>query len=484
MIQIEVSRLLNGSFFYGIGSVLQRFIGIFLLPFYTRELQPSDYGAMALILMVQLALSGLFSLGTGNSMGLLYFKESKPEKRTGILWTNFFLLLFNGSFWFVMMLFFSPLLSELVFQSTAYVKFLNIIFLSMVFGNLSEVWLAYLRMEERSKIYVLLTLLTSILTIGFSAILVLYFQLGLYGLILATLAGQILSLLFCLIFVASKVPFQLDLVKVWPLVRLGFPSIFGMFAFLLIDYSDRQMIERLLDLNALGVYSIGYNFGMVITIGVGAFTSAWPPFFMSYYHRREEAKLVFGKVLSYYVLIFGSLSVLFFVFAKLVVVGLTAPEFSIASKVIGLISASYVVKGCYLIMLPGLSFAEKLGTQTLIEWVAAIVNLVLNYFLIPYFGLVGAALATFFSYLILPMVTWLVARNYLEVDYEWGRIAVLVFLLLLVSLSVYNISEYVEIDLLQSLLFNCLMLLIYVLVVFRFVLTRNERNFIIRKLNP
>jgi O-antigen/teichoic acid export membrane protein len=81
---------------------------------------------------------------------------------------------------------------------------------------------------------------------------------------------------------------------------------------LVIDYGDRQMIERMLGLDDLGVYSIGYSFGMVIIIATSAFGTAWPPFFLSYTKRTDEASRVFGRVLTYYFIVLGSLAILFF----------------------------------------------------------------------------------------------------------------------------------------------------------------------------
>lgn len=483
MMKTALSRLFKGSIVYGIGAILQRFIGLFLLPFYTRALQPEDYGAMALITLISVAMSGLLSLGTGNSMSILYFREEDVENRKGVLWTNFFLMIVNGLFWYMLVYLFAPQISDLIFQKTAYADLIRLAFLGTVLGNISETWLSYLRMEEMAKRYVFITLSMALFTVGLSILFVLGMDLGLYGLILSGTLGQMAILLCMLLFVAKKISWAFDLKWVQPLVRIGFPSIFGVFAFLLIDYADRQMIERMFDLSVLGLYSIGYSFGMVITIAVGAFSSAWPPFFMSYINKREEAKVIFGRVLTYYVLAFGVLTVVFFGFAKPVVLVLTAPAFREAWTVIGLVAASYVLKGCYLIMLPGLNFAEKLSKQSLIEWIAAIINLVANLWLIPIFGILGAALATFISYLSLPVLTWLLARKYLEVDYQWGRVALAFALSVVVAVVLYQLSQGLDFGLLALLSTNVLVILFFFALIYAFLLDKTERIFIRNKLS-
>lgn len=482
MMQSALSRLFKGSMVYGIGAILQRFIGLFLLPFYTQALQPADYGIMALISLVGVAMNGLLSLGTGNSMTILYFKEENLSKRPAVVWTNFILLLVNGIFWYALIFLLAPQLSQLIFQKTDYAHLIRIAFIGNVLGNLSESWLSYLRMEEKAKTYVIITLSVALATIGLSIGMVLGLGWGLNGLIWAVMLGQLLTLLTLLAFTARKVQFSIDLQRIWPLVRIGFPSIFGVFAFLLIDFAGRQMLERMLDLSALGIYTVGNSFGVVITIAVGAFSSAWPPFFMSYINKREEAKQVFGQVLTYYILAFGALTVLFFVFAKPTVMLMTAPAFADAWTVVGLIAAANVLKGCYLIMLPGLSFAEKLSKQSLIEWIAAIVNLAANFWLIPIYGIVGAALALCISYLCLPLLTWLLARKYLEVSYQWGRVFLAFGLSALTSLLLYQLSKWLPESFWMNVLTNVALMLVFFGMVYGLLLDKRERIFIKQKL--
>jgi O-antigen/teichoic acid export membrane protein len=260
-----------------------------------------------------------------------------------------------------------------------------------------------------------------------------------------------------------------------PLVRIGFPSIFGLFAFLLIDYADRHMIERMVSLDALGVYLVGYSFGMVMAIAAGAFATAWPPFFMSYLNKRDEARTIFARVLTYYLIGFGGLIVLFFFMAKPVVLLMTAPAFHDAYLVVGLVATSHMLKGCYLIVLPGIYFAEKLRKQSAVEWVAAIANIGLNFWLIPIYGIIGAALATFVSYLILPVLAWTVARHYLAVDYEWNRVALVSVAVLIASSLLYWLSSSLDAVLLSTVV-STAVLLVFFSVAYWLLLTASERE--------
>jgi len=357
-------------------------------------------------------------------MGVLYFREKDLEKRTTVIWSTAALLLGVSATLVVVCATAARVMSAWVFETAAHANLLRIAFVSLAFTTITDPFYAYLRMEEKAKRYVVLTLISTLLTLLLSTLLVLVLRWGVAGLLLASLFSQVLMLIVVLGVTARSLPLKVDPRVFVPLVRIGFPSIFGLFAFLLIDYTGRQTLQRMIGLDQLGVYSIGYSFGMVMMIFVSAFATAWPPFFMSFINRPEDSRIVFGRVFKYYLVGFGLLTMLFFAAARPVVALMVAPVFHKASAVIGMIAAAYALKGCYLILLPGIYFAEKLKWQSAVEWVAAFLNIGLTLWWIPRYGIVGAAGATLASYLALPVLSWAISQRYLAVEYDWPRIGV------------------------------------------------------------
>jgi len=441
MLKLELRRLGRNSLIYGIGGVLQRFIGLLLLPLFTRTLSPEDYGVASLIGLVSAGLAGLFNLGTGNSMGVLYFREEDPEKKPTIIWSNTALLLGVIAILVLVFVTAARVMSTWVFETPARANLLRIAVVSLALTTITDPFYAYLRMEEKAKWYVVLTLIGSMTTLLLSTLLVLVLRWGVAGLLLASLFGQALMLAIVLGVIARRLPIRVDPHLFVPLVRIGFPSIFGLFAFLVIDYGGRQILQRMMGLEQLGIYSIGYSFGMVMMIFVSAFATAWPPFFVSFINRREDAKIIFGRVLKYYLIAFGLLTMLFFAAARPVVAVMVAPAFDKAFTVIGMVAAAYALRGCYLILLPGLYFAEKLKWQSAIEWVAALLNIGLSLWWIPRYGIMGAAGATLVSYLALPVLSWAIGQWYLPVDYDWPRIGVAALALGISGFALFRVSR-------------------------------------------
>lgn len=480
MIKSALSRLARGSLIYGVGGILQRFMSVFLLPFFTRALSPEDYGVASLLTLLSVAVTGVLALGTGNSMGILYFRENEILKRPSIIWTNVLLMSGISVIWTFALICLAPFMSVLIFQTDKYFELIVFSLLGAVVATIAEPFMAYLRMEEKAKRYVTLTLLSSLTLLGLSVYFVLWLKIGVTGIVLAALISQVLMLMLVFLVVGRLVPFGVSWKLVIPLIRIGFPSTFGVFAFMFIDYADRQMIERMLGLSELGVYSVGYNLGMSVAVIVSAFASAWPPFFMSYIGKNKEAQEIFGRVLTYYVLGFGFLIVTVFFLARPIVQLFISPDFYKAWCVIGLVASAYALKGCYLIMLPGIYFSGKLSRQLAIEWMAAFINVGLNIYLIPRHGIIGAAVATLISYISLPILTWFVARNYLEVDYQWRRITLISISVTITSIALYQLSSVEGAGALIQQFYSSIVFVIFSVFAYRNLLTARERHLILK----
>jgi len=471
----QFQRLLKGSFIYGFGSVLQRLIGVLLLPFFTRELTPADYGVISLVTLITAALTGVFNLGTANSMGILFFSEKEDEKRINIVFSTAFLLLCVSVLVIIILFLLTPSIGFLVFENNENSGLLQIAFITLGITTVSEPFLSYLRMTERAKVFTIISLGISLITTLLCILFVLHLHLGSYGFFLASFFGQLLLILFLVFFVCRKIKFAINTEYFKPLIKLGFPSIFGLFAFLLMDYSDRQILQRYVGLSNLGIYSVGYNFGMVIMLFVNAFLAAWPPFFMSFINKQDEGKLIFARTFRYYIIGFGFIGLFFFGFSKTFLTIIVAPDFVEAYTVVGLVAMGYILRGSYSILIPGLYFTQNLKYQSLIEWITAFINIALNFLLISNYGMLGAAFATLLSFFFLPFLTWLFTRKIFPIEYEYNLIFLAFMFITFAALSLFYLARFQNGILLIISVSGILMLTFLLLV--KFCLKLGEINF-------
>jgi O-antigen/teichoic acid export membrane protein len=425
-----VRQLVRHSMLYGAAGAVNRFLTFLLVPVFTRYLAPEEYGVIGLLGLLSILLSGLVSLGTANSLGICYFAERDEERRAGIVWSTAALVATSAAVWLTVGTLLAPAVSRLLFGTTAYAALVPLSLGALALNSLAMPFSLVLRMQERARAFATVMLVSSVTTVALNVIAVVVLGRGVRGMLEAALVGAAVLLVLMVGVAARSLPFGLARDALPQLVRIGLPSVLGLGAFFIIDWLDRLMLQWFVGLAEVGVYVVGYSFGMVMLLAVdGAFGAAWGPFFVRYIGREDEARRAFGRIFKYCAVAFGLLAALFFLFARPVILAFTAPGFHGAATVVGLVAAAYMLKACYLVLLPGFHFARRLGRQAAIEWTAAAVNVGMNLLLIPLFHRTGAAAATFVAYLTLPVLAYLIGRRYLAVMYDWAAIGRLALLL-------------------------------------------------------
>ena len=439
----QLARLSRGVLIYGVGGFLNRFIGFLLLPIFTAYLTPADYGVSSILSWISFLITPIFSLGLGAAIAPCYFDGNHPERKKITINTAFSLLLLSSGLLAIMGVALARPIGLLAFKTGEYHDLVELSLWTASLSILSTPCMLYLQFEERAKLFVTLTLLVTLGSVGSSLLLVVAFGRGIRGWVEAGLIGQAINLILFLLPTIRKVGFRFRLTLSKELLKLSVPLI-PSFAFVFIlQHGNRYIIQWYDGLESLGVYTVGFNLGLAMSLAVSAFQTAWLPFFMSFIERREEARVLFGRIMTYYVFVFGAVALLFFIGARPITLLLTQPAFHEAYKVVGLSASAQFLTGLFYIFLPGLYFAKEVGYVGLVQAIASLTAIGLNVLLVPFWGLMGASVSLALSFLgmVLLTVLWNFRRKkrYLEVQYEWKR--VILFALLYTGYAVLMLLD-------------------------------------------
>jgi len=419
-------RLARGTLIYGMGGILSRFIGFLMLPVFTSYLTPAEFGISSMLGFIGFFLTPVFSLGLGAAMGICYFEGDDRWRKETTIWTVFTVLGISVSVLAILGCVFAQEISLLAFQTPQYHYLVTLSVLSTCLNILSVPFLLYFQFEDKAKTFVALATLSTLIGIGLSVLMVVALGRGIQGLIESVLIGQAATLLVFLFPIISVVRYRFSRTLAYEILKLGVPLI-PSFAFLfVIQQGNKYLLQCFQGLDTVGIYTIGFNLGLVMNLIVSGFTSAWTPYFMSFIDKREEARILFGRVLTYYALAFGGLSLLFYITARPVVMIMTKTAFHEAYKVVGLSATAQFLTGVFSIFLPAIYFAKEVRYVTLIQGVSALLAVGFNLILIPSLGMIGSAVALMLGLLVMSVLqqTWNFKRKrcYLNVQYEWDRI--------------------------------------------------------------
>lgn len=190
---------------------------------------------------------------------------------------------------------------------------------------------------------------------------------------------------------------------------------------------DRYFIDYYLDTSEVGIYSFSYRIALVMNLFVISFRTAWAPRAINNYKEgnySDDFGKIFTKLISTTLLVFIFVSLLIGDLFELKISGFEIfnESYRPGIEIIPIVLFSYIFSGFsgFYSVYPFVSGKSK---HFLISDVSAlIINVVLNILLIPAFGIMGAAAATFAGLFFNTIYLWLVSRNNIKINYEMNKV--------------------------------------------------------------
>ena len=420
----RLKELLRHSAIYGVGSIIARVLGVLLLPLYTRYLSPSDYGLIETLVALAAVLTALVAQGMKSAFFRFYFDSTELERR---------LLVVRPAFWYVMAastvvalagIVLAPQISWLLFGTHDHGRLVIAAFIGFWAALNYEQMTSLFRVEQRSTAYVAATLCNVAITIGATILLVVVFHKGPLGVLVGNFTGTLIVYAALLVYSRHALGLQFDRKLYRAMNRFGLPLVPSAVALWLTNFSDRFFLIKLSDAHEVGLYSIGVRIASAIILLLTAFRMAWPAFAYSIEDDRE-AQRTYSFVLTYVVYVCCWLALALGLLAPWIVRLITTAPFYPAQNVVAPLAFGVAAFGAYVVVQIGTGRARQTRSNWIVSGAAAVVNLTLNFALIPSYGRMGAAIATVVAYTLLFLGMAWRAQQVFPVPYQWRRVATL-----------------------------------------------------------
>ena len=190
--------------------------------------------------------------------------------------------------------------------------------------------------------------------------------------------------------------FKLRLLK--QLLNFSIPLVPASMLVFVSLYVDRYMIKILLDLESVGHYGVAVRLASAASLLMISFQMAITPLVYKHYNEPDTPESL-AVIFKYFVVFAVFFFLVYSLVAEELLILLTTPEFYLVANVIPLLVLALLFSNMYVFM-PGIGIRKKTHLMLLISVVAVVINIALNYLLIPIFGIFGAALAKAIGYFI------------------------------------------------------------------------------------
>lgn len=300
----------------------------------------------------------------------------------------------------------------------------NVVWLVLVFSFFSfflNTALTIWQVQTKALKYGIFQIGQTLLNVGLSLVLVVGLKWGWEGRVLAqVLAVVSFGLIgFYILFKNGFVKFSFDKTYFKDSLNFGIPLIPHSLGAIIISMSDRFFISNMVGIEATGLYAVGYSIGNIIGFVEHSFNLAYAPWLFQKLNLNDlniKRKIVRFTYI-YFVLIL-LLVLILTVSVPLIFSVLIDKKFEGSQVFVFWIALSFAFSGMYKMVTNYIYYVKKTHILAWVTFGSAIINLVLNYFLIKIYGAVGAAISAAIVSLCFFVFTWILSNRVFQMP--WG----------------------------------------------------------------
>jgi len=405
-------KAVRGAGFVFVVSLLAAFLAYLFRLLLARNLTQTEYGLFYAVYGLLIFSTVFNNLGTSQAL-VKFIPEFKVKKRfnsikNSIIYVAIIQLIISILIAFVLILF-SDFLALNYFrnpQASLIIELFAIIFLLRPFTSLlTYIFQGFQRMKYFASVDFLRTSFILIITfLGFKlakTVLVPTFAYLFTPIILLII---LVPLLLKKVFPEFlEIKFTLDKKLIKKLIFFGFPLIFMSIGGLILNYTDTVMLTYFSGLKQVGLYNAALPTANILGYFSIALMAVVFPLTAELWARGHKEQLLDGINLlyRYSFIVILPLALTIFSFPEIILNILFGHTYVPASSVLRILSLGIIVMTITRINFSAISGIGKPKLIAKIILIGAILNIILNFILIPKYGMVGAAVTTFVGYLLM-----------------------------------------------------------------------------------
>jgi O-antigen/teichoic acid export membrane protein len=417
----RLKHLTKGVAIYGAGDAAVSVVNFLLLPVYIRFLTTTDYGALLLIGSVEAFAKVINRWGLDGAFMRYYYEreEGGPRQRMAstIIW---FMLAANGLLLVAALTAVGGIARRLHLDH-AYLVALRLMLVNIFLIGFTFFPFHVMRLQDASVSYSAFAFTRSAGTLVLRVVLVIFLGFGVTGVYLAdlTLTAILLPLLWPWFRPLVAPVFSVSELR--RTLRFGLPRLPHGLALQWLDNGPKLLLGQHVGQAEAGVYQNGTTLGTGIRFFTSAFETAWAPFYYAT-SRQPDARQVFGKMATYGVAVLVLLVAGTTAVAHDVILVMLNPKYLDALPVVPTIAVAMAFQGVYLLTSIGLNLTNRTEFYPASTLTAAGVGFAVGLWLIPRYGVLGAAVTVLVSYVTQASVAFLFAQRFYPIRYETGRL--------------------------------------------------------------
>jgi O-antigen/teichoic acid export membrane protein len=400
------NKLFKDSFIYVFTDVINKSIPFILLPFLTYYLTPEDYGIIATFNSLVAVTSIFIGLSIQGAISVNYYKLNKKELAqyvgnviyillVSFLFVSLIIIIFNNYLSKKIDLPFNWLIIAVTMSFTSFFVILNL-----------SLWLV----EQKPKYYGSFQIGETIIKLGLSLYFIIVLTMSWEGRIYGVFIGGSITALTSIYLLYKRnyldFTFRKDYIK--DALSFGIPLIPHQLSFWLRSGAIIFILAYIVGKKETGLYNIGSQFVIPISVLTAAFNKAWAP----YLYRKLSKNPTLNtkhKIIKFTYLYFVGILILAYIITLVVpflINLLLEKSFSESYVYVKYLAFAAAFQGMYFMVVNYIFFEKKTKYLAYITFFSSIINVSLAYYLITKNGAIGAAQAYLATSILTFFLVW------------------------------------------------------------------------------
>lgn len=439
----HTKRFVKTSGIYFAGTVLAKLVTFLLLPVYTAYLKPAEYGQYDLVLTMIGFFAPIAFFQIWDAMYRFTF-DSDTQSHRHKVFTNTFTVFLLGFIVFTFLFLAGTLLVDIDYAWLVYMY-------GLVF-SLQYLYTFIARSHLKNTLFVVSGLLNTLTSSVVSIILIVKFDMGVDGLLVAAIAGNLLQVLLIELVVRPLKSIRLNHIdrrQQLLMLKFSIPLCVASTAYWLLSGYTKLSIASDLGTEANGLYAVSDKFSFVIVTIVSVFQFAWNEI-IYLTHRNNGKSDKYSQGIRYLAIFITLGSAGLILLVKIIFPYFVARSYDAALAIIpiAILGASANALTGFL----GTIFLAEKKTKHIL-WttlIASVINILLLYMLLPRFGLTGAVASLTIAFISLLIIRGYIVSKHFKIKFLSIRITVSLVILLLSVILFYSTDNILTLGLATS----------------------------------
>ena len=403
----KYKKLLSNTLILALGTFGSKLLVFFMMPLYTYVLSSDQFSVADLIsqtanLLIPLACVGIVD-------GIFRFTLDGEEDRKKTFSSGLAVLLLSSAVFVAI-----AVVLNFVGISGEISNYIWLVTFYVVAANIHSAVAQYIRAKGNTLLFSVGGMIGTLLTVAFNLLFLLVFEMGVVGYVLSVVVADVVITVI-LFFVAKlyrDIDFRLvDKSKISDMLKYSIPMIPTTIFWWITNVSDRYMVSAMVGHDVNGLYSAAYKIPTLLTLICMVFIEAWQFSAVSESDEKERSNFFTSVFAAYQGIMFMATSALI-LFAKVATVILLDDSYYDSWQYIPVLAIAMAYSGLVTFMGSVYLVKKKSVMSFVTATVGAVINVGLNFILIPRFSAMGAAIATFASYFIVMIIRSVNTKKY------------------------------------------------------------------------